>query len=166
VAKAKSQKPTPTWKDAFLSILGKTSNITAAARKAKVSRSRVYQERDSDMDFAAAWDEALESAIDDAESEAWRRAVKGNIKQRHYDKDGNLLGTTREYSDTLLMFMLKSHRPERYRETVRGEFTGKDGGPIRTENTQKPDLSKLSLDELLALRQMMSKTTDGTTEPT
>jgi predicted transcriptional regulator len=48
---------------------------------------------------------------------------------------------------------------------TKSELTGKDGGPIRTENTQKPDLSKLSLDELLQLRQMMSKTTDGITEP-
>jgi predicted transcriptional regulator len=48
---------------------------------------------------------------------------------------------------------------------TKSELTGKDGGPIRTENTQKPDLSKLSLDELLQLRQMMSKTTDAPTEP-
>lgn len=133
MAKAKSQKPALEWKTVFLATLGKTSNITAAARKANVARSRAYQERDSDLDFAAAWDDALESAIDDAESEAWRRAVKGTIKQRHYDKDGNLLGTTREYSDTLLMFMLKAHRSGRYREVVRGEFTGANGGPIKTE---------------------------------
>lgn len=48
---------------------------------------------------------------------------------------------------------------------TKSELTGKDGGPIQTEQVTKPDLSKLSLEELLNLRQMMSKATDGITEP-
>ena len=43
------------------------------------------------------------------------------------------------------------------------EVTGKDGGPIQAETTTKPDLSKLGVDELLQLRQIMTKATDGTT---
>lgn len=41
----------------------------------------------------------------------------------------------------------------------RSELTGKDGGPIQTEQRAKPDLNKLSVDELLQLRQMVSKAT-------
>lgn len=44
------------------------------------------------------------------------------------------------------------------------EIGGKDGGPIQTEQTVKPDLSKLTVDELLQMRQMMAKTTDAPTE--
>ena len=36
----------------------------------------------------------------------------------------------REYSDTLLIFLLKSHRPGVYRETLRQEHSGPGGGPI------------------------------------
>jgi hypothetical protein len=40
--------------------------------------------------------------------------------------------------------------------TNRHELTGKDGGPMQTENTT-PDLSKLSTEELLKLREINSK---------
>lgn len=46
------------------------------------------------------------------------------------------------------------------------EVAGPGGGPIQTEQSTKPDLSKLSLEELLNLRQMMSKASDGITEST
>lgn len=45
----------------------------------------------------------------------------------------------------------------------RKELTGKDGGPIQTEQRTKPDLSKLSTDELLQLRQIVTKASDGVT---
>lgn len=47
---------------------------------------------------------------------------------------------------------------------TKSELTGKDGGPIKTEVAAKPDLSKLSVDELLQLRQIVTKATDGTTD--
>lgn len=42
---------------------------------------------------------------------------------------------------------------------AKAELTGKDGGAIKTE-ANRPDLSKLSLDELLQLRSMVAKATD------
>lgn len=45
----------------------------------------------------------------------------------------------------------------------RQELTGKVGGAIEVKS--RPDLSKLSVDELLALRQMMSKANNGTADP-
>jgi hypothetical protein len=47
---------------------------------------------------------------------------------------------------------------------AKAELTGKDGGPIKTE-ANKPDLSKLSLDELLQLRSMVAKATDEPANP-
>ena len=46
----------------------------------------------------------------------------------------------------------------------RTELTGKDGGPVQTESTVKPDLSKLTVDELLQLRTMVAKATDAATD--
>ncbi len=45
---------------------------------------------------------------------------------------------------------------------TKSELTGKDGKPIEVEQRTKPDLSKLGVDELLQLRQIMTKATDGT----
>lgn len=44
---------------------------------------------------------------------------------------------------------------------TKSELTGKDGKPIEVEQKAKPDLSKLSVDELLQLRQMVAKATDA-----
>lgn len=161
MAKAESRKPADNWKQVFITALLKSSNVSAACRKAKISRAVAYDHRETDTEFAAAWEEALEMALDDAESEAWRRGVKGTISNRQYDKDGKLISATRQYSDTLLIFMLKAHRPAKYRETIRNEHTGASGGAIRV--AQEHDLTKLSLDELIQLRAIVAKT-NATTE--
>jgi hypothetical protein len=45
-----------------------------------------------------------------------------------------------------------------WREVDRKEITGPDGGPIKTENTNKLDVSGLSLEELEALEKALIKT--------
>lgn len=99
----------------------------------------MYQLRDEDPAFAAEWDNALQEAMDNAEGETYRRAVKGTLKPVFHK--GEEVGKIREYSDTLLMFWLKAHRPEKYRETVRNEMTGANGEPIKHEGTVKHEIS-------------------------
>lgn len=131
MAQARSQKIPDNWKALFVAALAKSPNVSGACQRAKVSRSWAYAQRDLDQDFADAWDEALQTSIDMAAGEAYRRAVKGVITKTKYTPDGSkVIERTREYSDTLLMFLLKAHRPEVYRETVRSELTGANGGPI------------------------------------
>ena len=48
------------------------------------------------------------------ELEARRRAVKGTDKPVF--QRGEQVGTIREYSDTLLMFLLKANKPEKFRD--------------------------------------------------
>jgi len=98
------------WRETFLRVLADTCNVRAAAQAAAVNRQTVYEHRDRDPGFAAAWDQAIEDAADVLEAEAWTRA--------------------RAQSDLLLIFLLKARRPRLYRETVRQEMTGKDGGPV------------------------------------
>jgi len=146
------------WRPAFLKALSKSPNVAAAARRAKISRQHAYETRKVEPDFAADWDAALGESWDAAVGEMYRRAVRGTLKPVFHQ--GEHIGDVREYSDTLLIFALKSHRPETYNLPVRNEHTGADGKPIQAQVDVKLDLSKLSLDELLQMRQMVSKATD------
>lgn len=50
----------------------------------------------------------------------------------------------RKYSDNLTTFLLKSHRPEKYRDNAALELTGKNGGPVEiTEQERASRLSRL-----------------------
>lgn len=116
------------WKTLFLDSLSSSPNVAAAAKAARVNRPYVYEVRGDDKEFAAAWDNAINVSLDSAEGEMYRRAVQGFDKPVFYQ--GTECGLVREHSDSLLMFLLKAHRPEKYRETIQQQLTGKDGGPI------------------------------------
>lgn len=118
--------PTPKkardWKPAFLAEFSRSGNVKLACEAAEVHRSTPYDARGSDEAFAAAWDEAEQDSADLLEEEARRRAVEGTSKPLLYQ--GEIVTTVQEYSDTLLIFLLKARRPEKFREThhVTGEF--------------------------------------------
>lgn len=119
-------------REEFLEALSHTANITAACAKAKLPRRTAYQWRAAMPDFSAAWDAALELGTDSLEDEAVRRAHEGTLKPVY--QGGKKVGTIREYSDTLLIFMLKARRPERFKERLAAEHTGKGGTPIQHEH--------------------------------
>lgn len=123
---------TPKKVAAFLAELALRGNVTESARVAGVARSTVYEWRAEDESFASDWDAALDEAADAMEREAWRRAIEG-VDEPVFGALGNNqgsgeIGTVRKYSDTLLIFLMKGARPEKYRD--RHEVTGKDGAPL------------------------------------
>ena len=67
------------------------------------------------------WEEALEQAMDLLAGEARRRAT--GIK-RDVWYAGEKVGTENVYSDTLLMFLLRAHRPHLYRDNVKVDHSG------------------------------------------
>lgn len=141
------QKPPPPedWPDRFLAAYAKTGNVTDAAKKARVGRTSVYERINSDADFARAVDAAREEAYDLLEMEAHRRAFTGTIEPVFYQ--GARCGGIRRYSDTLLMFLLKADRPDRFKERTSTEHSGSV-----THKHELPDLDKLrgmDPDELL-----------------
>lgn len=104
------------WKKVFLDALEDTASVTVACRRAEVSRKTAYQTRQRDAEFAAQWEEALHLGVYTLEDEAIRRARDGVTKPVY--QQGREVGAVQEYSDTLLMFLLKAHLPERYRENL------------------------------------------------
>ena len=98
-----------------------------AARAAKIGRSTAYDLRDDDELFAAAWKVARYQSADVLESEAWRRAVTGTLKPVY--QGGQLVGKIREYSDTLLIFLLKHADPERFNPPKDVRVGGAEGAP-------------------------------------
>lgn len=59
------------------------------------------------------------------EREAFRRAHTGTLKPIY--QGGEKVGSVREYSDTLMIFLLKGARPQKYRENHKVEVSGTVG---------------------------------------
>lgn len=98
----------------FLAVLAECCQVGKACRALKISRSAAYQWRSEDEQFRAAWDRAMKVGLTALEDEAHRRAFDGTLKPIY--QGGVKCGTVREYSDTLAIFLLKSHDPEKYRD--------------------------------------------------
>ena len=110
----------------FLKTLAETGNVTQACRHIGAARQSIYQLRDRDEKFKAAWASALETAADTLEEEARRRAL--GWKEDRYTNDGRSY-TVEKNSDLLMIFLLKGMRPEKYRERHSVD------GTVKTENT-------------------------------
>lgn len=130
-----------------LEHFAETGRIDIACQDVGVARDCHYDWLKKVPGYREAFEEAREKAADLLESEAWRRAHTGVKKpvfshgKRAADfvigsdgqpvKDpetGKLLSQpafVQEYSDNVLMFLLKGRRREVYGD--KAEFTGKDG---------------------------------------
>lgn len=105
---------------------------------ARTGRNTVYRWKDEDAQFAKDWNDAIEAAADALEEEAWRRATVG-VKRPVY-QGGKRVGYIQEASNTLLIFLLKGTKPDKYkdrRETQKSSFDYDDA-----------DLSQLNIYEL------------------
>ena len=119
---------TPKKQAAFLAELSERGNVRDACTAAGIPRRTAYDWRAADPEFAGEWDSALDEAADLMEHEAHRRAVDGT-EEPVFGSLGHQLGTGEvgritKYSDTLLIFLLKAARPEKYRERQQIEHTG------------------------------------------
>lgn len=102
------------WEPVFLETLAQNCNVKAACASAGIERSTAYKRRKADNDFAESWDDAIDDGVDALAAEARRRAAEGT--RRGIWHQGVRVGEEIEYSDTLIIFLLKAHRPEVYRD--------------------------------------------------
>ncbi len=91
-------------------------NITEACRQAQVPRRTHYEWVDADPEYASAVDQAASSGVEALEDEARRRGMLGVEEPVFHN--GERVDVIRKYSDTLLIFLLKGAKPEKYRDNI------------------------------------------------
>ena len=101
---------TPKKRRAVLKALEAGLSVSAACRSAVMSRSAYFDWLANDVEFAADVQAAIDAGTDRLEDIAQSRAE--------------------DSSDTLMIFLLKARRPDKYKERQSLEHTGKDGVPL------------------------------------
>lgn len=130
---------TPKKVSAFLGALRDGLSINAACKASGVARRTAYDWREADPEFRKAWDDAVETGTDELEDVAIARA--------------------KDSSDTLLIFLLKARRPDKYKDRVAKELSGPGGGPVQV------DLTNYSDEDLAALKRLIGPLAGGTGDP-
>lgn len=128
-------KLTPEKLTAFCAALAETGVVAKACKAVGISRVTAYEWRDEIPEFAEAWGKALKIGITALEDEAHRRAFDG--VQEPIFHQGTQVGAVNKYSDTLAIFLLKAHAPEKYRERAGIELTGRNGGPVSFTDAER-----------------------------
>ena len=119
------------WHEMFLSKLHETRSVTAACKSVQIDRATAYNHRRDDPDFRVAWDQTIQTTIDDLEASAMKRAIDGTRRPLIHkgqivymaDSDGKLILNERgqpiplwdiQYETALTIFMLKANRGDKY----------------------------------------------------
>lgn len=114
-------------KRAFLMAYSEYGHIGKASTVAGMDRRNHALWMKKDPVYAEAFAIAEEVAIEALEAEADRRGMLG--VERPVYQGGRMVGTTTEYSDTLLIFRLKALKPDKYRDrfSVHADVTHHNG---------------------------------------
>ena len=112
-------------KKVFLTTLAETGIVSRASAAAGWTSKVAYSLRVSDEAFKTAWDNAMEFSTDALEEEARRRGQMGT--DRPIYQQGRLVGYERQYSDPLLIMLLKAHRRDKFGDKQEQEVTHKGG---------------------------------------
>lgn len=115
-------------KTRFLEMLRKTGNPSVAARSIGFAPATMKRHREADAEFDREWHEAESEASDALEAEARRRAVEGVLREKCIGggKDGKFIEEV-EYSDQLLLALLKANKPEKFADRSKTEVSNPDG---------------------------------------
>jgi hypothetical protein len=101
----------------FLKALASGQSVTGACDEIFLTRQALYTQRDKDPGFKQQWKQAVEMGTDKLEDTAYERAI--------------------DQSDTLMKFLLKGRRPEKYADK---SFIGRmdsEGKPIDFDDTER-----------------------------
>jgi len=103
----------------LLAAIAEGLSIRGACHVARIGKTAFYEWVKDDPEMAQAVADATDDGTDFLEDVARMRAI--------------------DSSDTLLIFLLKARRPEKYRDVSRHEHTGADGGVLTVVIGDRPD---------------------------
>lgn len=139
---------------AFLAAFAECGNLSLSCQLSGVGRQTHYDWM-RNPDYRLRWEEARDTAVDMLAGEARRRAMGIDVPVIYQGslcyprlpngKRSRKPLTIRQYSDVLLMFLLKAARPDIYRDNWRGELVHRTDVKVAHEG---PDLSRLTDGEL------------------
>lgn len=135
-------KLTPEKKTAFCAALAETGVVAKACKAIEITRQTAYDWRDEDPEFADRWARALKIGVTALEDEAHRRAFDG-CEEPVFHK-GEVCGSVQKYSDTLAIFLLKAHAPEKYRENSHLQISGHLSLNEMSEEDMRAELAQLA----------------------
>ncbi len=112
----------------FIESFAIFGNIVRACIETKIPRRTVYNWKaldakgiHRDPEFMSLYDVARREAVETLEAEAWRRAVEGDETPTTV---AGMRVDVHKKSDTLLIFLLKAHAPEKYRDRYDVNMSG------------------------------------------
>lgn len=114
----------------FLNYFCNTGTLSGAARAAGVTRQTHYYWM-HDPEYAMAFEEARTMMCSLLEDEAYRRGVEGIDTPVFYK--GEMVGTIKKYSDTMLTLLMKGNMPDKYKDRVETENVGESSASISWE---------------------------------
>jgi hypothetical protein len=174
------KKPLSCRQRAFLAVYAETCSILRAAAASEVSRQSHYDwMRSPNPAYREAFEELKERLADFAEGEALQRGLHGVKRPVLYLGKQVMLGDgdsaqplfETHYSDTLLIFMLKALRPEKYREHKSTKVDW-DGDYTKLTEAQMAKMEEKALEQIEDERKMAELTAalpkskaDGEEEP-
>lgn len=148
---------TPARKNAFLDIIREEGNTAIAFREVGVSPNTVSEHRSKDHQFRDAMDEAFRQHAAIYLKEAKRRGVDG-VQKPVYGSTGpgggsGVIGWVTEYSDRLLVEMMRKYDPECRQSASKVEVTSK----VEVAAQPTLDLEKLSPESRADLKRILER---------
>lgn len=120
----------------FIKALEQLGRVDLSCKMAHAARGWVYDWRSKDSDFSDAWKAAKAVGKEVLKDEAFRRAYDGTDKPIFYK--GEEVAIIKEYSDSLLMFLIKQADPT-YREHFQIDHGQAGGRPFVFQMLLHPD---------------------------
>jgi len=122
---------------AYLAAYSIIGSVTYSCKCAGIVTRTIYNWKEDPV-FMEYYERAQQAYTEYLELEAQRRAVMGVPEEVYYK--GEVVGEKRNYSDSLLKFLLKGNNPEKYQES-KIEIKGGENGDIQV-NFGTPELNQ------------------------
>lgn len=136
---AKGRSKWPKWADDFIEALADLGNVTKAAATVGLERSRPYQVRRENAQFAKLMASAYRIGkvmrYEELQENSLGRATDG-YSEDVFDSEGNLTGKRQRFFPQLEMFHLRMGLPKEF-NLANGDTTGGVGGDTPEQQASK-----------------------------